>query len=515
MSNRKSIVPPILLVSIACTAYGLYLYIREKRKKRALMEKLRSDADEMYKIEKYDAALSMYEKMDVAMNRPGTSENEEELVDIYDRMSKAYFVKGEYSKSREYANKTLSIKGLHKESFRRLAEMERIGEGMGGASGLVVLTAYVMILGRENAESPGPQIEKELERHRKVLEDKTKRTIRENRPLSALTSLTVPLIKLEEILCIFKDAFFEPSFGGGCEKVLSLAREGNLKGLISHLENTPWNDPVSLFIVGCIKYIREEYAASTDFLSRVKNEHAAILVRYIAAVGGARSDDPLPESSHPIVRVYVSQIELLQGNIGKHFAIVDRLEKEERVGIAFAIKAKTQIEMKYVEEAVKTIERGVKLFPEDVSVFSMYIEILSKVLEEKLFTEKVTEGAAKSAMCTALLRMEGSPAYTNSSRIPFFCYIGYHILGDTEKSVRHLSSALSIDCLNPSLLIQMGHIKGDLGEKEFEDCFLRAASLSPSEDVDNILRTMYVYKTLLAMRNTYPSAASLAYDEAS
>lgn len=540
MRKRDNLVGVLAMASAIYTGYMIYRHYVWRRKKSKQAGELKREGNELYSTKNYEMAIGKYIEAEDRIVNGAPGQNEAELVKIYNNMSQAYFMMADYGKSVEYIRKALKINPMHRNSFKRLAELEAIGRGAGGVDGLAGITAYILLLKREGEGEPDAfakidtsdkRLADDVERYNKVLDAKTDELIGEvQRELPDLpraeddTNLKVPIVKLEETISIFKGVLQDRSFDSDCEAgdlhLHELIERGDMAGLIARLENDVRENAcskLSSFLIGNIKYIQDKTEQALAYLKITDNSYSAVLSMYIDKVTGkGKTEDAsrlkkiLENKDDPVIRIYLSQIELYRDNIGKHFLIIEELEKDGVSALSFIIKSRSQLEMKEASEAIATIERGMELFPQDANLLSMGIELFSRIIEDK--GPKVGVDEVRGRLKRVLGKIKGAPQFEGSARLAFFCYIGYQTIGETEPGIKCLEKAISLDCYNSSLLVQAAHLKLSGGDEEGFEYFLRAASISTREESESILRTMFVYQTLYAMHRNYPEVAKLAHE---
>ncbi|OAG28970.1 hypothetical protein NEDG_01109 [Nematocida displodere] len=514
--------------AMAGLAYATYKYMRYERN---TPEQLKEKGDVFFCEKRYEEALKAYqEAMGLAERKETAGEVQ---IKLRNNISQCYFHLKQYDQSLVYAEETLKLDPLHKGAIKRLAMLTEIDCGYPDEKGIAVITAYLVLLNKEMEKENLILIEKEnlqpsAAKLKSTRENNHWQTVLDTKVNTLAksmaekhhhtTTLHVPIVKLEEILLTFKDVLRDASFGPATDedkRTLSLIDKRSFIALIEHisLSITPPKPTTpskrSLFVLGNIRFAQTQYEEAARYFRETGTLYGDVLALFIEKLKGVPSTELgreqieriMEKKDDPIVRMYVAQIQLATHNIGQYLSTMVELENEALIPHPFIANAKSQFELKEEKEALVTIYRALKIFPNDINTICTAIEILSQTDLEK-------HPDQKDKLEKLVLRLN-TPKFRDSARAKFFQYIGYSSLKKDAETLRSLDDALLLDPYNSSLLLQKAHHLISIGNPAGFSLFHQASKLSP-DTAEEIYRIMLTYKSIYDVQEHYPALASLS-----
>jgi tetratricopeptide (TPR) repeat protein len=510
-----SVLGLFLLGSAMSAGYALYKTARKRREKKGSTQ-LQVEADVLYESGEYQMAATKYiEAEQVAKSEEG--QGAENVASICGNIARAYARQQKYTEALEYIEKGLAASPGNAECFKQWAEIEAMGKGIGGSDGLAVISACTLLLQREGKK-------KEADEFQRLFEKRTGDLVEEKISLveGDERSTAVSLIALEEILFVAKELVRKEEFYPVDVEVCELIDRLELSALLEKLEERKAgvrSSKTSNFLLGHICCMQDKQREALEFLGRINNKYAAAMRMEIRAMCfPAENDDGdmrmvLESRDDPYVKMHLAEIELLRQNLGKYHTLIKEIE---RAGIALSVqlKAKMEVMMGEVSEAVGTLEEGAKQFPEDVEILSFGMEISIKLLKEAKPGEKEYENRKKriEGFCRRVL---GHRFLKKSPRLNYLLFLGYSALGDNATAVKHLQKAADLDVHNGPLhlhtateLLLTGDPHGFKYLEKAERLFSR------EDDLRLVFKTRLCYEALYALHRNHQEIAQLANTEA-
>jgi len=522
MKETRSVQWVGYLAAALGVGYATYKYFKYDRKNPKV---LKDEGTALYSKEMYEEALKKYLMgLKIVESREGGAEDREIEVKLRNNISQTYLVMKKYEECREYAEQTLKLNPLHMNTFKRLATMEKIKNGYGGVKGICVITAYIVLLKNrpENKpeEKPEEEADSEIKEWYEVLNESIDAVAEEKRKmLETKDTFAISLIKLEEILEIFRNALADSSFGKPSaedEKLLAMLDKKQYAHLIKYLEKKSKNSALTRrgkFVVGGIKFVQERHEEAIEILNSTGNTYGAVFALYIqrmkniaAEISKEQIASISAKKHDPIIRLYLAQIQFAGNNLGEYFANISEMQNEETSPLPFIAGAKALLSLNEHAEAVSTALKALSLFPEDLNTLCAAIEILSQA---------EIAAAEKDAKIQELVEKLSQRPYQRSPRCQFFRYIGISSLGLEKEAEEALEKAIALDPYSSSLLTQQGHMLISKGEEELGiSKFEQAAEISP-EKAAAIYKPMVVYQSIKTMEAVFPSVSQVAEEKAS
>ncbi|KAI5190962.1 hypothetical protein NEMIN01_1295 [Nematocida minor] len=539
--------------------YGIYKYIMHDK---ITPERLKEEGNAHFLSKDYAGALKKYtdalELIERLENSGGLGKNSEYKVKIINNIAQVHFVMKNYKLAQEFTEAALSLSPTHYNSFKRLAKLEEINEGYGDVKGLAVVTAYLILekhcrKEKETDEKPKQTDEKAISECKdsmqeiKVLSNKNdaetftpskwddvlSKKIEQlsNSKSSQIKedgSYSVSFVKLEEVLSIFKQAIQDPCFGELVESdknIIKWVNTRNYTALVDYLnrEHPSRYTARAMFIAGNIRYIQNripEAISLFEHTSTVYSDVLAIYIRKLKNIGTEIDEEKalkIMNVKDPIIRMYLAQMHLASNNMGHYLASLIDLEAEGSISLPFIANIKSQYMLHEYKEALSTLKKALGLFPKDVNMLCVGVEVLSQEInkietEEEIddaYIEKNGKYKETYTILADILSKLSKKEFANSPRGTFFCYIGNSALNRHQTADALLNKAIELDPYNNTLLIQLGQYKINSGDLLGFDLFEKAAKLS-SEASHEIYKMLYTYKSIYAVQEYYPHISMLA-----
>ncbi|EIJ93832.1 uncharacterized protein NEPG_01404 [Nematocida parisii ERTm1] len=526
--------------TVSAVLYGVYKYITQDR---STPEGLKDEGNKYFLLKDYSNALLKYLTALELFNKwveQGVSINTGIQVKILNNISQTYFITKEYKKSIEYIENTLKIKSIHYNSFKRLAQLEEIDQGYGDVKGLAVITAYLILhksynekaSKNQNIKKNDENFDNENFKWNEILSKKIEKlSIKKSKEITVIKNFSVSFVKLEEILTIFNDPLQNNSvFGEKTQediKILNFIKNKNFDDIINYLNKTEKNQfskRVS-FIAGNIKYIRNENNEAISLFNMSDTIYGDVLTLYIKKLENSKSkfDEnkilKIMNTTDPIVRMYVIQLHLISDNIGHYLAKLIELQSEELISLPYIANIKSQYSLYEYKESISTLQKAVKIFPNDLNLLCAGVEILSQEFLKLKISEKITDIFIKKNQNLKskydLLKniLSKLSEFKNSPRAVFFMYIGYNSLNNT-KYIDLLMKSVDLDKYNSTLLVQLGQYKISTGDLTGFNDLERACRISV-DGSESIYKLLYTYRSIYSVQEYYPDISNIVIDNLS
>lgn len=515
----------------ASLGYAMYKYLRYDRRTPV---QLKEEGNSLYTNGNHEKALECYLE---GLKAAEKNEDAELQGVLHNNISQTYFVQQEFPMALLHVEKTLKLRPTHLNSFKRLAKLEKIGHGHGGIRGAANIGAYIFLQAQETQDRTPKQPQekenaggsstdkpvgkqKDIEWH-KVLEEKIEAIAKKrSEQIKRTDSLIVSLVKLEEVLRIFKHSLSDATFGPATEQdeeTLRLIDQQEYAALLKHLEGlragTQEKSRRTLFIIGNIRYLQDRFEAAIKYLTESNNPYGAVLAVYITGKQHMKMEGRNPQekkeqgqivspeqerlikekSNDPLIKMYLAQTYLFLNNIPEYLKCMVELENEGQTPLPFISNAISQIMYNEHEEALKTIKKALIRFPDDINTLCAAVELLVQLEEHRDQLEEVLETLENQK-------------YKKSPRTWFFRYVGNSVLDRPEKAREALDRALDLDEYNASLLIEKAHAMLASGNPIGFSMLEKAAMMQP-EISEATYRKMVTYECLYEIQETYPEVS--------
>ncbi|KAI5187103.1 hypothetical protein NEHOM01_1934 [Nematocida homosporus] len=533
MESKKTPFWLAYLTTAIAVGYATYKYIKYKTKSPL---EIKEDGTAYYLAQNYEEALKQYTH---ALSLLGPIELQPDLAaKLCNNISQTHLAMKNYQEVLTYAEQTLKLNPLHMNTFNRLAKLEKLDKGYGGLKGLAVITAYLIIKKHDlnkqatptntnstptnssptnssptNSIPTNSSCTQYLNEWHNLLDVKIAQLAKEQAALisSKTDTLVVPFVKLEEILLIFKETLRDPAFGEASAEDIQLLTYIDGKTyteLIKSLEKSLATQRLtkrSRFVIGNIRFIQDRPEEAIKFLKSSDTIYGDVLSIYIQKFKNIPVDMQetqlasfMKKKDDPIVRMYLAQIYLTSDNMGQYLVNILELENEGEIVLPFIANAKSQFSLGEHQEAIKTIQKALRAFPDDINALCAAIELYSQI-----------ESSNVPTLLQEVIDRLSLKRFANSPRALFFLYIGHTTLNNTEEANKCLEKAINMDPYNGSLLLQKAQATIAKGNPDGFSLFQKAAELSP-DLAEEIFRVMLTYQSIYLVQEIYPEVSALS-----
>lgn len=547
--------------TVAAVLYGIYQCIAHGKETPEILKEegnvLFLEKQHELALKKYKEALSLVEEIEKEGKKPKDTQIKAKIIN---NIAQVYFAMKEYRLSRDFTEAVLAIDSLHYNSFKRLAKLEEIGHGFGKIKGLVVITSYMILEkirsegtekdsikpsintlnepdtkeNNENNENNVSSRQKEFTPTKwdRLLSNKidylSKTKADKISPRKTKDTYEVSFVKLDEVLSIFKESMQNEIFGDFIEydeNIIQWINSRNYTAIVEYLNKTSLTRYTkrALFIAGNIKYIQghiPECLSLFDMSSCVYGDVLAIYIRSLNSITTEIDEKKIIEimdKKDPIVKMYFAQIHLAKNNMGAYLANLLELEEEGSISLPYIANIKAQYMLNEHNESLSSLKKALELFPMDINMLCVGVEILSQEISrlnttEEINNEYIQKNPSSKGVYNLLLSIIAklkTKEFSNSPRGVFFLYIGASALNRHKTADAMLKRAIELDPYNRTLLVQLAHLKIQSGDSFGFDLLEQAANIS-HEGAHEIYKTFYTLKSIYALQEYYPEIAILA-----